>query len=132
MKVRTMSMKSILSVLRCFAIVLVVCGFASGAKSTELVMFESATCAWCQRWHEEIGPAYPNTQEAKCAPLRRVDINGPRPEDLSHVASIVFTPTFVLVQDGKEIARLVGYPGEDFFWPLLAQELVKLPQPCPN
>jgi hypothetical protein len=33
----------------------------------------------------------------------------------------VFTPTFVLVEDGTEAGRIEGYPGEDFFWPLLAK-----------
>ncbi|MBO6522045.1 MAG: thioredoxin family protein [Rhodospirillales bacterium] len=95
-------------------------------------MFESPSCHWCLRWHAEIGPIYPNTPESRCAPLRRVDVDAPRPADLSEVSPIVFTPTFVVVDGGKEIARLVGYAGEDFFWPLLARELVKLPGACPN
>lgn len=127
-----MGNRSILSVWRCFAIVLALCSFAGASKSAELVMFESATCSWCQRWHAEIGPIYPQTPEAQCAPLRRVDIDAARPDDLANISPIVFTPTFVLVEDGEEISRLVGYPGEDFFWPLLAQELVKLPEACPN
>ena len=39
-------------------------------------------CVWCQKWHAEIGPGYPNTQEARRAPLRLVDINKPIPDDL--------------------------------------------------
>lgn len=127
-----MGIRSILSVWRCFAIGLVLCSFVGNARGAELVMFESATCSWCDRWHDEIGPIYPQTSESQCAPLRRVDIGAPRPDDLVDISAIVFTPTFVLVQDGKEVSRLVGYPGEDFFWPLLAQELVKLPEACPN
>ena len=38
-----------------------------------------------------------------------------------------FTPTFVLVEDGKEIGRIEGYPGEDFFWPMLGALLDRLP-----
>ncbi|MEX0694018.1 MAG: hypothetical protein WD075_06215 [Rhodospirillales bacterium] len=95
-------------------------------------MFESATCSWCARWHQEIGPVYPNTLEARCAPLRIVDINAPWPDDLKGITGIVFTPTFVIMHDGVEISRMVGYPGEDFFWPLLADHLVKLPQGCSN
>ena len=34
-----------------------------------------------------------------------------------------FTPTFVLVRDGQEIDRIEGYPGQDFFWSLLAMML---------
>lgn len=127
-----MNIKLILSGWHVCAIV-VLLGFTAGpANSAELVMFESQTCAWCQRWHEEIGEIYPRSSEGKCAPLRRVDIHEPRPDDLANVSSVVFTPTFVLMDDGAEIARLVGYAGEDFFWSLLAQSLVKLADPCPN
>lgn len=127
-----MSMKSVLSAVRRFVIVFALCCTAGAAGAAELVMFESDTCSWCKRWHAEIGPAYPNTAEGQCAPLRRVDIGDPRPEDLEDVAPIVFTPTFVVIDGGTEVARLVGYPGEEFFWTLLAQKLVKLPEPCPN
>ncbi len=127
-----MDAKPILSRWPGFAIALTLVFWALSARSAELVMFETRTCPWCLRWHAEIGPVYPNTSEAACAPLRRVDIDAPLPADLTGISPIVFTPTFVVVHDGKEISRLVGYPGEDFFWPLLARELVKLPEPCPN
>ena len=38
------------------------------ARATELVMFEDPACAWCRRWHVEIGPAYPLTAEGQAAP----------------------------------------------------------------
>ena len=41
------------------------------------------------------------------------------PEDLEVQRRVTFTPTFLVVQDGREIARLEGYPGEQFFWPVL-------------
>jgi hypothetical protein len=36
---------------------------------------------------------------------------------------VLFTPTFVLINNGQEQARIEGYPGEDFFWPLLTRLL---------
>ncbi len=42
---------------------------------------------------------------------------------------MLFTPTFVLFDDGREIGRIEGYPGEDFFWGLL-QNLVPEPKPA--
>jgi hypothetical protein len=42
---------------------------------------------------------------------------------MSFARPVVFTPTFVLVEDGQELARIEGYPGEDFFWGLLARML---------
>ncbi len=42
-----------------------------------------------------------------------------------------FTPTFVLIQNGKELGRIEGYPGPDFFWALLDQLLQKTaPEPA--
>lgn len=99
-------------------------------RAAELVMFESAACTWCKLWHEEIGPVYPKTAEAACAPLRRVDINAAWPKDLESIARVTFTPTFVVVENGQERARLVGYPGEEFFWPLLAERLAVLGDRC--
>ncbi|MCK7615349.1 transcriptional regulator [Roseibium sediminicola] len=98
------------------------------AASAELIMLEQPGCVWCKRWNEEIGSAYPKTAEGARAPLRRVDITGAWPEDLDKVAKERLTPTFILVSDGVEIDRLRGYPGEHFFWPLLAAMLEKLPE----
>ncbi len=100
-------------------------------SAAELVMFEAALCEWCEAWHEEIGPIYPKTAEARVAPLRRVDIDAPRPVDLAQVAPVVFTPTFVLLDDGAEVGRILGYPGEEFFWSLLG-ELIRKLEPAPT
>lgn len=96
----------------------------SSAHAAELVMVEEPGCIWCARWNEEIAPAYPKTTEGKFAPLRRVDIRD-LPPDLKVARSVRFTPTFLLVEDGMELARLEGYPGDQFFWPLLAGLLEK-------
>ena len=36
-----------------------------------------------------------------------------------------FSPTFVLTDGGREIGRIEGYPGEDFFWGLLEAMMPK-------
>nr|WP_209017455.1 transcriptional regulator [Roseibium aggregatum] len=97
-------------------------------KAAELLMLEQPGCVWCKRWNEEIGVAYPKTEEGRLAPLRRVDITEPWPADLNGIARERMTPTFVLVSEGQEIDRLRGYPGEHFFWPLLTGMLQKLPE----
>lgn len=78
----------------------------------------TAGCTWCSRWNAEIAPVYPKTAEGEFAPLRRVALHD-MPADLQVQRPVLFTPTFLLVEDGHELARLEGYPGEDFFWPLL-------------
>jgi hypothetical protein len=46
-----------------------------------------------------------------------------RPEGVTLASRPRFTPTFIVVQDGAEIGRIEGYPGEDFFWGLLGRIL---------
>jgi hypothetical protein len=102
------------------------------ASAAELVMFEARGCEWCRTWHTVVGPIYPHTEEGRIAPLRRVDKDGPRPDDLRTIDGIAFTPTFVVVEDGREIGRITGYPGEDFFWGLLGQIVAKVKSAGPS
>ena len=90
------------------------------ASAAELVMFERAGCPYCAQFEREIAPIYEKTDEGKAAPLRRVDINAQIPPDLGSVTVERITPVFVLVDHGREIGRIRGYPGEDNFWGLLA------------
>ncbi|WP_278922532.1 hypothetical protein [Pseudophaeobacter profundi] len=88
--------------------------------SRQLVMVEQRGCEWCKRWNAEIAPIYPKTREGRFAPLRREDLHA-LPDDLVLARRVTFTPTFLLIEDSHELARLEGYPGEDFFWPLIAE-----------
>ncbi len=90
-------------------------------------MFEQLFCEWCEAWDKEVGIIYSKTSEGKRVPLRRIDIHSERPAGLSEIKRVIFTPTFVLVHDGAEIGRILGYPGEDHFWGLLNQMLERLP-----
>lgn len=92
-------------------------------------MAEEDGCYWCGRWNEEISDIYPKTPEGQTAPLRRFDIHGDDPEGVTFASRVSFTPTFILVQDGQEIDRIEGYPGEDFFWGLLGMMLERAELP---
>jgi hypothetical protein len=98
----------------------------SAAGAAELVIFERAGCPYCAQFDREIGPIYQKTDEGKAAPLRRVDIHAPVPPDLGSVTVERITPVFVLVDHGREIGRIRGYPGEDNFWGLLDGLIDKL------
>ncbi|MBW3098395.1 transcriptional regulator [Pseudohoeflea sp. DP4N28-3] len=101
---------------------------APGVRAAELVMYEQAGCVWCAKFNAEIAPAYAKTEAGERAPLRRVDIHEPIPADLADIPVERFTPTFVLVEDGTEIDRIRGYPGDEFFWHLLDTMLARLPE----
>jgi hypothetical protein len=90
------------------------------AHAADLVMFEQKGCVWCQIFDREIAPAYDKTSEGKRAPLHRVDIAQPIPPGLAFIKRERFTPVFVLIDEGREIGRIRGYPGDTFFWGLLA------------
>jgi len=95
--------------------------------AAELLMVEEKWCHWCEKWNEEIGVIYNKTDEGRRAPLRRVDIHAGLPTDVELASRPQYTPTFILIDNGKEVSRIEGYPGEDFFWGLLSRMLEKLP-----
>ena len=95
-------------------------------RAAELIMFEQVGCVWCEAFNREIAPIYPKTAEGQRAPLRRVDIDQPVPQDLAFIAVERLAPLFVLVDKGREIGRIRGYPGEDHFWGLLGVLIKKL------
>jgi hypothetical protein len=98
----------------------------SNARAAELVMFEQAGCVWCEAFDREIAPIYRKTEEGLRAPLRRVDTGQSLPPDLAFIERERLTPLFVLVDKGREIGRIRGYPGEDSFWGLLSVLMQKL------
>ncbi len=102
------------------------CAMSLGAvlplNAADLVMVEQAGCHWCERWDAELSAIYPQTDEGRRAPLRRVDLRD-LPEDITFTSQPVFTPTFVLVEDGQELGRMEGYNGDEFFWFLLGRLL---------
>jgi hypothetical protein len=100
--------------------------FAAAAAAAELVMFEHAGCPWCRKFDREIAPVYPKTPEGQRAPLRRVNFAQPLPPDIAFLKVERITPVFVLVDGGREIGRIRGYPGEDHFWGLLSALLARL------
>jgi hypothetical protein len=90
------------------------------SAETFLLMAEEHGCVWCERWNAEISHIYPKTAEGRAAPLVRYDLHGEAPENVSFARRVHFTPTFILVEDGVEVGRIEGYPGQDFFWGLLS------------
>ncbi len=96
------------------------------AQTVELLMVEEPGCPWCRRWHAEVGVGYPRSAEGKRAPLRSMQIHEPAPAGVQLARPVRATPTFILVSNGREAGRITGYPGPDFFWPMLEELLRKL------
>lgn len=117
---------------RVVAFLVVLCLGAAPVWSAELVLFETQGCPWCKAWQKEVGTIFHLTDEAKVVTLRRVDLDGPRPDDLRHIGGVRYTPTFVLIEDGKEVGRIEGFIGQEQFWGLLGELIEKLRKPDPS
>ncbi|MDH3673315.1 MAG: thioredoxin family protein [Gammaproteobacteria bacterium] len=102
---------------------------ATASRAAELIMFYSPLCEWCEAWDREVGIVYSKTSEGRIAPLRRLDIDEPRPTTLGAIDVVIYTPTFVLMENGREVGRIVGYRGEHHFWGLLGPLLDRLHLP---
>lgn len=108
------------------AILMIACVLpVQAAGATEMLMFVRPGCAWCELWRKEIGPIYPKTPDGQLAPLRELDIDN-IPPALKLTSPIIYTPTFVIVQNDEEVGRITGYSGTDFFWSLLSRVLLKV------
>ena len=89
--------------------------FCIGARSAELLYFFSPSCGYCKAFDEEVGEIYPKTDAGRIAPLQRVEVD---PDSFQPLAKgLPFdpgaVPAFILVEDGREVARLNGYSGDE-------------------
>ena len=82
----------------------------------QLVMITSSHCPWCEAFEDDVGKGYDRTEEALIYPLRRHDFYHKMPDDLAHLTPATMTPTFIIISDGVEVGRIVGYPGAELFW----------------
>jgi len=98
------------------------------AQAAELVMVERAGCVYCARWDAEVAPAYPRTVEGQAAPLRRHDLDRGQPKDIALERPVRYTPTFLLVEEGREVGRITGYIDNAMFWGTLSQMVAQLPK----
>lgn len=98
-------------------------------SAAELIMFRRSGCSYCRTWDREVGPIYPKSDLGRQAPIRMVDLDKDDQPKVHLHRSVYYTPTFVLVHDGREVGRVEGYPGEEFFWALLDRLLRTLPGP---
>lgn len=92
-----------------------------------LMMVEEVGCPWCERWKAEIGPIYPKTSEGRIAPLLKVMIHEPLEDGITLKSPPIYTPTFILLNEGQEVGRIEGYQSDEFFWWFMQTMIKKLP-----
>ena len=108
---------------RCAALILLLVISIVGAGSVkaadslgQLVMITSSHCPWCEAFEDDVGKGYDLTEEALVYPLRRHDFYKAMPDDLAHLTPATMTPTFIVMRNGAEVGRIIGYPGAELFW----------------
>lgn len=96
------------------------------AASVELVVFEHADCQYCRVFRSDVAPRYASGTQAERAPLRFINIEHTGTHGIGGLnASIHMVPTFVLMQEGREVDRIVGYWSPDNFFKMVAYMLMK-------
>lgn len=99
------------------------------SDAAELLVFGRDGCVWCQRWERDVGSSYGRTDEARVLPLRHVNIDRPAASGVALVSPVRYTPTFVVVDNGREIGRITGYINDDAFWGLLNTFVTRIETP---
>jgi hypothetical protein len=100
-----------------------------GVRAAELLMFRRAGCAWCAEFDRTVGRVYAKTDVGTQVQLRHLDLDREPKSVVDLAYPVRYAPTFVLISDGREIGRIEGFPGEDFFWGRLDSLIRKLPAP---
>jgi hypothetical protein len=95
--------------------------------SLELIVIEARGCPMCRLFRDELAPAYRATARARQAPLRFVDVSFTDPATLNLAAPIEIVPTVILMRDGAEVDRLVGYTGPEIFMSVVGRMLGDTP-----
>ncbi len=52
------------------------------------------------------------------------------PHGIALKSPVRYSSTFVVIEVGREVARIEGYPGQDFFWGLLENTARQLHSPA--
>ena len=86
----------------------------------ELLVFEHPDCVYCRAFRRDVLPKYRESTSTSRVALRFIDIAQTDTTGLALNRRIDTVPTAVLMKDGAEVDRIVGYWAPDTFFKLLA------------
>jgi hypothetical protein len=96
------------------------------APTSELLVFEHPDCTYCRIFRSEVVPYYRQLMPGKAPPLRFIDLTSAASGEFALKGRIEAVPTAVLMKDGQEVGRIVGYWGREAFFRLLARMLARM------
>jgi thioredoxin-related protein len=91
----------------------------------ELLVFEHPDCTYCNAFRRDLAARYTKGISAAEVPLRFIDIAKADVAGMPLNARIQVLPTAVLMKDGHEVDRIVGYWAPDNFFKMLAHMIAK-------
>ena len=92
--------------------------FPVSAKALELLMAHNPGCGICQKFINEVAVDYNDSEASKTLPLIIISVYD-QPEwfkeayRIGKIKTIRGTPTFIIWNGRKELARLVGYRNKE-------------------
>ena len=89
----------------------------------ELLVLEIEACDICSLVRQRIQPHYEKTSHARTVPMRFIDITRRDEMQLGLTSRVDTLPTIVLMRDGQEIKRFVGYMGHENFLQVVGHAL---------
>ena len=104
--------------------------FALPSNALELLMAHNPNCGLCQRFIEEVAIDYDESEQAKYLPLTIINVYE-QPQWFieayaeNRIKHIRATPTFIVWNGRKELARLVGYHNKETFYANLEELFTK-------
>ena len=100
--------------------------FAFPVYALELLMAHNPDCGVCQKFIKEVAVDYNDSVQAKTLPLVIISVYD-QPEWFkqayaeNRIKPIRGTPTFIIWNGRKELARIVGYSTKDKFYSTLTE-----------
>lgn len=82
---------------------------------TEIVVYEDPSSEICGIFRQRIVPSFRASVRGAKVPMRFVDITTMVSDPAGLAGPITVVPTAVIVQDGREVGRIVGYWGPEAF-----------------
>ncbi len=86
----------------------------------EVLVFEHPDCVYCRVFRRDVLPKYRASVRSDLAPLRFVDVQSESMDRMVLNGRIDTVPTVVVMRDGQEVGRIVGYWGPTNFFKMLA------------
>lgn len=93
------------------------------ASPYELVVFEADGCIYCENFRSDVLPLYRESQIGRETPIRFVNVSRSDETKMGLSGAITIAPTVVLMHQGQEVDRIVGYTGPFNFMKMVAYML---------